>query len=78
MAVLECRTRAEQTIECGGRAAADHMAQHTDGDLFWWIARGIPGTPMPAFGDSLNEEERWHLVNYIRSLRQRAGLRTQD
>ncbi len=52
---------------------ADHMAQHTDGDIFWWIARGIPDTPMPAFGDSLNEEERWHLVNLIRSLRRRAA-----
>jgi mono/diheme cytochrome c family protein len=57
---------------------ADHMAQHTDGDLFWWIGRGITGTPMPGFGDSLSEEERWHLVNYIRSLRERKGLRTQD
>jgi copper transport protein len=57
---------------------ADHMAQHTDGDLFWWIGRGIPGTPMPGFGESLSEEERWHLVNYVRSLRQRKGLRTQD
>jgi copper transport protein len=57
---------------------ADHMAQHTDGDLFWWLARGIPGTPMPAYGEGLNDEERWHLVNYIRSLRQRAQLRTQD
>jgi mono/diheme cytochrome c family protein len=54
------------------------MAQHTDGDLFWWLARGIPGTPMPAYGEGLNDEERWHLVNYIRSLRQRAQLRTQD
>jgi mono/diheme cytochrome c family protein len=57
---------------------ADHMAQHTDGDLFWWLARGIPGTPMPAYGESLNDEERWHLVNYIRSLRKRTGLRAQD
>jgi copper transport protein len=57
---------------------ADHMAQHTDGDLFWWLARGIAGTPMPAYGESLNDEERWHLVNYIRSLRERRGLRTQD
>jgi putative copper export protein/mono/diheme cytochrome c family protein len=47
----------------------DHMAQHTDGDLFWWITRGVPKTPMPAFGPSLSEEERWHLVNYVRALR---------
>ena len=52
---------------------ADHMAQHTDGDIFFWITRGKSGTPMPAFGVALNDEERWHLVNYIRSLRRRAA-----
>ena len=50
---------------------ADRMAQHTDGDLFWWISRGIPDTPMRAFGQAFSEEERWHLVNYMRSLRPR-------
>jgi copper transport protein len=52
---------------------ADHMAQHTDGDLYWWISNGVPRTPMPAFGDALGEGERWHLVNYVRSLRDRAS-----
>ena len=56
----------------------DHMAQHTDGDLFWWLTRGIPDTPMPAYGESLNDEERWHLVNYIRSLRRRAELSARE
>ncbi len=51
---------------------ADHMAQHTDGDLFFWITRGKRATPMPAFGEALSEAERWHLVNYVRSLRRRA------
>lgn len=47
----------------------NHMEAHSDGDLFWWISKGIRGTPMPAFEDSLRPQDRWHLVNYVRSLR---------
>lgn len=43
---------------------------HPDGQLFLWISEGVAGTAMPAFQDLLAEEERWHLVNYIRSLYQ--------
>jgi mono/diheme cytochrome c family protein len=48
------------------------MEAHSDGDLFWWISKGIRGTAMPGFEDSFTSEDRWHLVNYIRSLRRRA------
>ncbi len=43
-------------------------------DLYWRIAVGIKGTPMPAFGPSsgsrgvLSPEEIWHVVDYVRSL----------
>ncbi len=37
----------------------------TDGELFWKITTGNP--PMPPW-QSLPEKDRWHLVNYIRSL----------
>lgn len=43
-------------------------AGHTDGDLYYWIARGIGGTEMPAFGETLDAVDRWHLVNYLRTL----------
>ncbi len=44
-----------------------HMAAgHTDGELFDWVANGVPGTAMPAYRDSLSEEDRWNLINYIR------------
>ncbi|MDP8922099.1 MAG: CopD family protein [Chloroflexota bacterium] len=44
-----------------------HMAAgHTDGELFAWISKGVPGTAMPAFEGLLSEEDRWHLVNYVR------------
>jgi len=41
---------------------------HPDGRLFEWISNGYPGSVMPAFGPALTEDQRWHLVNYIRTL----------
>ena len=37
-----------------------------DGQLFWIIQNGSPGTAMPSFG-YLNDEEIWQLVIYLRS-----------
>jgi putative copper resistance protein D len=47
---------------------AGHTAQHTAGDMFWWLTHGIPAGGMPPFGDTLTEEERWDLINFIRTL----------
>ena len=47
---------------------APHTAQHTAGDLFWWISHGISGSGMPAFDGHLGEEQRWELINYLRAL----------
>jgi mono/diheme cytochrome c family protein len=44
-----------------------HLAEHTDGDLFYWISEGLPGG-MPAWKSELSETDRWHLVNYLRLL----------
>jgi copper transport protein len=44
-----------------------HVSQHTEGQLWLWISDGFPGSAMPAFRASLSEEDRWHLVNYLRS-----------
>lgn len=38
-----------------------------DGQLFWIVRNGSPGTSMPAFG-SLHEEQLWQLVLYLRDL----------
>ena len=44
-----------------------HMAAgHTDGELYDWISNGVPGTAMPPYADRLTEEQRWHLINFIR------------
>src|SRR5215216_7658356 len=40
-----------------------------DGSLFWKIATGKK--PMPEYGKRLSETDRWHLVNYIRTLPKR-------
>ena len=44
------------------------MTRMTDGELFWKISEGH--RPMPAFKNKLSEEERWQLVDYIRTFSQ--------
>ncbi|HEY7711045.1 MAG TPA: CopD family protein [Candidatus Entotheonella sp.] len=48
---------------------AEHVDDHTDGDIFWWLNYGIAGTAMPSFDTTLSDVERWELIHYIRSLR---------
>jgi putative copper resistance protein D len=48
--------------------AAAHTAEHTAGDLFWWLTRGLPASGMPGFGSTLSQAERWDLVNFLRAL----------
>ena len=45
----------------------ERMAAMTDGELYWKITKGITGI-MPAGERRMSEEERWHVVNYIRTL----------
>ena len=45
---------------------ADHVYEHTDGDLLWWITHGMT-SGMPAFGDVLDEQARWNLIDFIRA-----------
>jgi cytochrome c oxidase cbb3-type subunit III len=39
-----------------------------DKDLYSAIARGIPGSEMPAYGERLDADAVWRLVSYIRSV----------
>lgn len=41
---------------------------HTDAQLFEWITNGFPGSQMPQFKTTLSDTDRWHLVNFIRTL----------
>jgi len=46
-----------------------HANAHTAGDLYWWLSYGVkPASAMPGFSQSLSDEERWDLVNYLRAL----------
>jgi mono/diheme cytochrome c family protein len=45
----------------------ERMTAMTDGEVFWKISKGINGI-MPPGEKRLNEEERWHVVNYVRTL----------
>ncbi len=47
---------------------AKKMKERSDGALFYMITEGHVEAHMPAQGRRLREEQRWHLVNYIRSL----------
>jgi mono/diheme cytochrome c family protein len=41
----------------------------TDKDLYLRFTVGVNGTPMPSYAESLTDEQRWHLVHYVQSLR---------
>ncbi|HUZ58696.1 MAG TPA: c-type cytochrome [Hanamia sp.] len=49
---------------------ADHTSekvqQQTDGALYWMISTGH--APMPPYQKTLTDNQRWELVNYIRTL----------
>ena len=45
----------------------ERMTTISDGEIFWKVTRGIPGI-MPGREKQLTEEERWQVVNYVRTL----------
>ena len=45
----------------------ERMTAMTDGEVFWKLSKGITGI-MPAGEKRMSEEERWHVVNYVRTL----------
>lgn len=47
---------------------AQAMSLQSDGELFWKISQGH--RPMPPFKGKLSDEERWEVVDYIRTFGQ--------
>lgn len=45
----------------------------TEGELFWVIKYGSPGTAMTGFGQVLSDEEIWSLIQYERTFAMRHG-----
>jgi mono/diheme cytochrome c family protein len=48
-----------------GSLADPRLWEQSDGALLWKITEGH--TPMPTFKNVTSDEERWPLVNYIRT-----------
>lgn len=46
--------------------SSPQLREQTDGALFWKITEGKK--PMPSYAQTFSDEDRWNLVNYIRSL----------
>ncbi|NBV25224.1 MAG: hypothetical protein EBS05_25320 [Proteobacteria bacterium] len=57
-----------------GNLTDPKMWEQTDGTLFWKISEGR--TPMPTFSEVFTEEQRWQIVNYIRTLAPRGEAKT--
>ena len=47
--------------------SAEHVQMLSDGGLFWFITNGSAGTAMPPWKDVLSEQQRWELVNFLRT-----------
>ena len=45
----------------------DAFQKQSDGSLFWKITEGKK--PMPSFKHDLNKDQRWQVINYIRTLK---------
>jgi mono/diheme cytochrome c family protein len=54
-----------------GDLSSPKMKQQTDGSLFWKITEGKK--PMPSYEKIFTEEQRWQVVNYIRTLTPQTG-----
>lgn len=48
----------------------DHVQDLSDGALFYIISHGRPESAMPAWEGTLSEEERWHVVNFMRTFQE--------
>lgn len=46
--------------------SSDYVQNQTDGALYWMITQGR--NPMPSYKTTLTDNQRWELVNYIRTL----------
>ncbi len=50
---------------------APHLWDHPDGELYWWIAHGMPGPDgqpvMPGFSPALDDDTIWSLIDFLHS-----------
>jgi len=59
-------TKAEKLdISCGDFSSPE-VKRATDGELFWKTTEGRK--PMPSYKEKLSDNDRWKVVNFLRSL----------
>ncbi|HEY6865389.1 MAG TPA: CopD family protein, partial [Burkholderiales bacterium] len=46
---------------------AAHFSLHREGDLYWWIEHGIPGTAMPGFAQTVPGSAAWDVLEFLRA-----------
>jgi mono/diheme cytochrome c family protein len=61
---------AELSVAPGDFTNRSKMAELSDGELYWQITQGR--RPMPGFAEKLNEQQRWQVVDYIRTFAEAA------
>ena len=44
-----------------------HAPHHGDAHMFGFISNGIEGTAMVGLGESLKDDEIWHVINFVRA-----------
>ena len=49
-----------------GDMTSSKTQEQSDGALFWKITEG--NKPMASYAQTLSEEDRWHVINYLRTL----------
>ena len=58
---------------------AGHLADHSDGELFWWLTHGMDdpqgGLAMPGFAAALSEADRWSLIDFVHAANAGAATR---
>jgi putative copper export protein len=60
---------------CAGCHAAVGALPAGDGDLFWTLTNGAPG--MPGFAARLDDDARWHLIDFLRARAAAGSLPTR-
>ena len=47
------------------------IQSQTDGSIFWKLTEGRK--PMPTFDKLISEDDRWNVINYVRTLAAKEG-----
>jgi len=50
--------------------SSDYVQNQTDGELYWKISEGR--SPMPFSKNTLTDDQRWDIINYIRTFKKKS------